>query len=413
MWQPLFRLSAVCVLWSAAHLHATHATEIDYTKQVLPIFEQHCTGCHGEKKGLGKLRLHTIAAIQKKQAADEHLIVAGKPDKSELYERLILPAEHKKRMPKKADPLPQEKIELIRLWIEQGATFQLAAAGVDAAAVNSVTDNSVGGINNPPAAEPQAEEINREPPPLPEVAPADEAAIEKLTAAGAQVSPLFANSPLLQVSFALRGEPATDADLAQLAAVAKQTYALNLAAAQISDQGLAVVSQLTNLAQLHLENSSVTDTGLASLSNLQNLKYLNLYGTTVTDAGLPHLHGLKHLRNLYLWKTKVSYDAARALEKTIPDLAVNLGFDHPVVARKRLGKELERAQENAQEAAATAEKVKQEFEAATKANEEATKNLESVEKALEVLKGEGKTEPDEKKPEEKKAEEPAKSDEKD
>ena len=73
------------------------------------------------------MRLHTVDGLKKKMSADEHLVVAGKPAVSELYERLILPADHKKFMPKKADPLPQEQLEIIRLWIEQGAVIALAA----------------------------------------------------------------------------------------------------------------------------------------------------------------------------------------------------------------------------------------------------------------------------------------------
>ena len=50
--------------------------------------------------------------------------------------------------------------------------------------------------------------------PLPKVDPAPKEAIEKLTAAGGEVMPLFAESPLLTVSFAHRSEPAGDAEIA-------------------------------------------------------------------------------------------------------------------------------------------------------------------------------------------------------
>ncbi len=175
--------------WTLMVLNGAFAANVDFEKQIQPIFLEHCAGCHGEKKRLGKMRLHTPAEIQKKAAADEHLLVAGKPQESELYQRLVLPADHKKRMPKKADPLAKEKIELIRLWIEQGASFTAA----------TLPEN--------PA---------REKLPLPEVQPADNAAIEQLQATGSQVSNLFAKSPLLQVSFALRSSPTGDADVALL-----------------------------------------------------------------------------------------------------------------------------------------------------------------------------------------------------
>jgi mono/diheme cytochrome c family protein len=348
------------------------AANVDFAKQVLPVFQQHCIGCHGKDKAMGKLRLHTVQDIQAKQAEDDHFLIAGKPNESELYERLVLPAEDKKRMPKKADPLPKEETELIRLWIEQGAVFAVAA--------------NVAPQPKPETKKPAA----RKPLPLPKVESADAAAVEKLTAAGALVGPLFGNSPLLRVSLAMRDEPATDQELALLAGVGSQIYELNLAAAQVSDKGLATLAQLPNLSRLHLEKSSVSDSGLAALAKLARLEYLNLYGTSITDAGLKHLHGLQNLSNLYLWQTKVSYDAAMALEQKIPGLTVNLGFDHPEVVRRRITKELEQAEKQAKEAADAATKLKQEFEAATKTNEAAAKRLEELKKQLEDLNAEKK-----------------------
>ena len=348
------------------------AAAVDFTKQIQPIFTEHCVGCHGEKKRLGKLRLHNVEAIQEKVAVDDHLLVAGNPDESELYERISLPADHKKRMPKKADPLPKEKIELIRLWIEQGAV--LAAVGKLVPGKNARSEL--------PA------EL-----PLPEVAPADPAAIDRVVKAGSQITNLYADCPLLQISYALRSEPAGDADVAPLADVAEQVFSLNLAGSNVSDGGMAVLGQLKNLSRLHLENSAVTDAGLAHVASLERLQYLNVYDTAVTDAGMAHLEGLKHLHKIYLWKTKVSYDAAMALEKQIPGLEVNLGFDHPVIARKRLTKELEKVKKYSEETTVDEEKLKLELDAATKAKQAAAKRLEELQKELDALEGGDKENP--------------------
>jgi hypothetical protein len=223
-------------------------------------------------------------------------------------------------------------------------------------------------------------------PPLPEVPAAPQDAIDRLAAAGARVTPLFAGSALLEVTFAGRGKPAGDADLALLGRIAEQLYTLDLADGQFTDAGLAPLASLKNLATLHLERSNVTDAGLAHVAGLPQLQYLNLYGTGITDAGLAHLAGVKHLGRLYLWQTKVSYDVAMGLEKEVPGLIVNLGYDHPVVAQRRLAKELELAKKQAAEAKAEEEKVRQRFERAqqdTKAIDERVSELEKQLKALE------------------------------
>ena len=107
---------------------AANAEPVDYTKQIEPIFQANCTKCHGEAKAQAKLRLNTAAGVQEKLAADPKLIVAGKPEESELYQRLVLPADSPKRMPKGADPLAEADVKLIAEWIKQGAAFAVAAA---------------------------------------------------------------------------------------------------------------------------------------------------------------------------------------------------------------------------------------------------------------------------------------------
>jgi hypothetical protein len=287
----------------------------------------------------------------------------------------VLPADNPKRMPKKADPLPAETIELVALWIKQGAVLPGIAAVADAKPQ----------ADQKPAEEAAPAQQVAEPPPLPEVGPAPQEAIDALAAAGAQVMPLFAGSNLLQVSFAHRSEPAGDAEIALVGGLADQLYILNLADAKPTDAGLAPVAALKNLSALHLERSAVTDAGLAHIAGLANLQYLNLFGTGISDAGLSHLAGLKHLRRLYLWQTKVSYDAAMGMEKDIPGLIVNLGYDHPVVVRNRLTKELDLAKQQAEEAKAELEKAKQQFEGAQKTAETAQSKQADLEKQLKDL----------------------------
>src|SRR4051794_29137642 len=181
--------------------------KVDFAKQIQPILSENCAKCHGEKRASGKLRMHTAAALKEKWDTEKGLIVAGKPEESELYKRLVLPKDDKKRMPKGGEPLAKEKIELIARWIKQGAVLPVIAAVATTPAVPPKAANS--------AAAPKKEEPKKPAEvPLPKVSPAPKEAIEKLSATGAQVMPLFTDSSLLQVSFAHRGSPAGDAEVA-------------------------------------------------------------------------------------------------------------------------------------------------------------------------------------------------------
>ena len=353
---------------------ATATAEVDFTKDIQPIFKEHCANCHGEKKGLGKLRLHTVAAIQEKWSKDEHLLVAGEPEKSELYERLVLPEDNKKRMPKKADPLPEAQIALIRQWIEQGAVLPESASSTE----------------SKPIAEEEAlheEQAGSSASTLPEVAAAPAEAVESLVAAGAQVQSLYAGSPLLQVSFALRDEPANDDDIALLASVAEQVFSLNLAGSTATEAGFARLAQLKNLRTLHAELSSISDASLQHLAELASLEYLNLYGTQVSDTGLAHLEGLPALKKLYLWQAPISYEVAMALQEKIAGLTVNLGHDHPVIMRQNLTKELDQLKEQLKEVKEEVTQHQQKLEQAQSYQKKIKERRDEVKKALEGLEG--------------------------
>lgn len=372
---------ALVLLGTAA---AVADDKVDFVKQVQPLLVEHCGKCHGAEKGQGKLRLHTAEVIQERVASKPEMLVAGDPEKSLLYQRLVLPTDDKKRMPKMADPLPKEKIELIAKWIKEGALLPVAAATSKPAPTSEAKPNET---KTKESAKPAAP---------PEVAAAPKVAIDKLTAAGAQVMPLYSGSNLLWVSFTHRDQPAGDDDLKLLADVAEQVDTLNLAGSKVTAKGMASLAALKNLSKLHLEKSSVTDEGLAHLAGLGRLQYLNVYGTGVSDEGLKQLNNLKQLRNLYLWQSKVSYDAAMALEAEIPGLSVDLGYDHPMVAKKRLTKALESAKAQADEAKAETAKLEKQLETAKKEAETTASRVADIEKELKALETKAEAKPNEK-----------------
>lgn len=114
--------------------HATQAEdEVDFVKQILPVFEVKCMDCHRAEfenprtgritRPKGGLRMDTVEEIMK--GGDEGMaIVKGDPDESLAYTRTKLPIDDLDHMPPEGnDPLTDEEKELLRKWIEQGADF--------------------------------------------------------------------------------------------------------------------------------------------------------------------------------------------------------------------------------------------------------------------------------------------------
>ncbi len=114
-----------------------------------------------------------------------------------------------------------------------------------------------------------------------------------------------------------------DASLAALSGMPGLT-GLGLQDNRFSDRGLAHLGRMRQLRTLWIgsRNDTITDTGLSLLANLTNLEELDLQFCAITDQGLESLRGLKNLRRIYLGDTKVSEEGRRMLEGSIAGLKV-------------------------------------------------------------------------------------------
>jgi DNA-binding beta-propeller fold protein YncE/mono/diheme cytochrome c family protein len=94
---------------------------VSYYRDVRPIFQQHCQGCHQPAKPLGGLVMTEYAELLKKGMSEEAGIVPGHPDQSHIFHEITPNGSKKPAMPKGKDPLLPVQVELIRKWIAQGA----------------------------------------------------------------------------------------------------------------------------------------------------------------------------------------------------------------------------------------------------------------------------------------------------
>jgi mono/diheme cytochrome c family protein len=95
--------------------------EVSYYKQIRPLFQQHCQGCHQPAKAQGGYVMTEYAELLKKGERDMPGIVPGKPNESFIVEQIRGKDGEKAQMPKNKDPLPERDVNLIVKWIEQGA----------------------------------------------------------------------------------------------------------------------------------------------------------------------------------------------------------------------------------------------------------------------------------------------------
>ena len=92
---------------------------LSYFKDIRPIFQAHCQGCHQPAKRGGEYVMTAFESLLSKGESGEAAIVPGKPAESYLVSQ-ITPSDGKAEMPKGKDPLTTAEIELIRRWISEG-----------------------------------------------------------------------------------------------------------------------------------------------------------------------------------------------------------------------------------------------------------------------------------------------------
>jgi WD40 repeat protein/mono/diheme cytochrome c family protein len=93
---------------------------VSYWKQVRPIFQANCQGCHQPAKNKGGYVMTEFARLLAGGDSGDKAVVAGKPDASALI-TAITPKNGEADMPKDKAPLKPDDLALITKWVTEGA----------------------------------------------------------------------------------------------------------------------------------------------------------------------------------------------------------------------------------------------------------------------------------------------------
>ena len=94
---------------------------VSYTRDVLPLFQQHCIGCHQPAKAKGGYVMTSREALLKRGDTDQVGVVPGKPAESNLLSQISPKDGKPAAMPKGMTELPAKDVALISRWIAEGA----------------------------------------------------------------------------------------------------------------------------------------------------------------------------------------------------------------------------------------------------------------------------------------------------
>ena len=229
---------------------AQAARDSFYTLRVAPLFEAHCTGCHGERRQKSELRLDSFAAAMRggKHGA---VIRAGVVGDSELIARITLPQTDEKAMPPQGkDPLNADDATVVRLWVAAGAS-PIKPAGEIKGAPRPVRHIEIPKLD-------QAA-VERERAPL-------AASLEVLQARyPAAIDYASRGSADLEINASLIGSSFGDEDLEALAPLRDRVVRLDLSGTAVTDTSASALAAMGRLRVLRLLNSQVTEKSLSPL----------------------------------------------------------------------------------------------------------------------------------------------------
>src|SRR6185369_1869922 len=98
---------------------ASTSGNIDFGRDIAPIFIKRCIECHGPDQQKSKLRLDNKADAFRGGKSHKPAIVPGKSSESEIIRR-VTTTDPDDVMPNKGERLTPEQIALLKSWIDQG-----------------------------------------------------------------------------------------------------------------------------------------------------------------------------------------------------------------------------------------------------------------------------------------------------
>lgn len=214
-----------------------------FNQVITPIFDSKCVKCHNINKSKGDLMLSSIDQIMKGGEYGK-IIEVSNSDKSRLYTYLNLPLDDEHHMPPDGNAQPTEnEIELIKLWIDNGADFEnYFQIGED--------DYS-------------KEILGFLPKQIADVDPPKRSHLEKLIENDFRIERISSENNFIDIKFL--GKTFNQSYLNLLSKVGENIKRLDLSFVDLSSVNLSKLDELENLTYLNLNNTNLRSEDLEKL----------------------------------------------------------------------------------------------------------------------------------------------------
>ncbi len=276
---------------------------------VQPILESKCITCHKEGKVKGELRMDHLAGLQKGGKTGPFFI-PGDTENSLLIQRIHLPLENEEHMPpKNKAQLTEEELEILRLWVASGGSFDQKITELSREEPLFVL------ASNKFSAQKSYT-----------FAAASESDVNQLSNFFRKVNPIYPGSPALEVAY--YGTSAFDpSSLTELKKVSEQVVKINLNRMPLESVDLDFLADFPNLEELQLNFTGIKAEQISGLKNLPNLRKLAISGNALGSESLDALGQLKQVKKLFLWNSGLNDQDRDQLQSALSDTQIDFGFD--------------------------------------------------------------------------------------
>ena len=285
-----------------------------YQDVIAPVFDAKCLSCHNTQRSKGGLLMNTYANLLKAGESKLPSITRGNPDKSEVYNRVHLPIDHKDHMPPEGKtPMTKDEISILKFWIEHDASDSIRVSDAReqdsiAPIIERVLPELLRYQRNALIAKTKAMELEAG---LKEVANKLNISIERDT---------LSDGDFYTIAMKFPPAPFTNEQFYELSPYFEVFSKISLISSGVDDAGLYYISKMTNLRELYLQKTNIDGSGLLYLTSLPNLEKLNLSFTKIDDRAAIDLLKAPKLQEVYLYRTNTTKQVVDALSKNKPSL---------------------------------------------------------------------------------------------
>jgi len=282
-----------------------------YDHIIAPIFQEKCTGCHGQKKQKGKLRLDSKAGILKGGAGGSVLKQGNKP--GVLLNRLGLAVDHEDHMPPVEKPqLTGLEIDLISGWVMAGASFE-----------ETVQENNSPAIKKWLEQKSVPEAVSRWPE-QPVEKPSEKTISILKKDFGVTIQPLSVAGNYLEISIPALIRLNPDFWKAYKE-IAPNVVSLNLSGAALDRKSIADYCVAAQLRKIYLNGAELQKGALKPLQGLNHLRYLNLVSTKISFQDLDEISTIESLEEVYVFGHSIAAADLRNFITSHPKIRVDTG----------------------------------------------------------------------------------------